>query len=265
MGCATQLVQVNKSILQLEPWNNAKTPTAAAQTTEVTLAIVSQDVRFSMEVCARFYLKCCNWPIQLLQQLQFTSAASVYHRNVAGIAERASGMVSATVTEDHDTARIVTQLLLEILPAQPAQLTYDSHETDRCKLATQANSSVSAHHGDVSFLKAREQAGCDLWDMMSSEGPAGQAVEHAALEILPKVIAEALRQEQTRLAEVLIGSMSNMLCHRMPAQLVRRPFCSQQHIHSKQALSSVLFSATATGLSTCISSPYIYVHYTHMQ
>ena len=68
--------------------------------------------------------------------------------------------------------------------------------------------------------EAREQAACDLCDVTQSEGPASIAVEHSGLQILPSVLIHAIAHRQTRIAELLMGSLANILCHPPLADLV---------------------------------------------
>lgn len=105
-------------------------------------------------------------------------------------------MVSVDAADAEDIKHLVTQLLLQVLPTSTAE------------------------------LQLREQAGCDLWDMTRAEGPARIAVQHAALEILPKVAMEALSHNQPRMAELLTGALANILCHSTLAEQVSRDSCS---------------------------------------
>lgn len=126
-------------------------------------------------------------------------------------------MFSIDAADAVDIEHLVTQLLLQILPTPASD---ESHDAQPTSVSSGAHDEV----GEVASkpLEAREQAGCDLWDMTSSEGPARVAVQHAALEILPKVATEAITQGQSRVAELTIGALANILCHRTLAEQVSR-------------------------------------------
>lgn len=130
-------------------------------------------------------------------------------------------MVSVDAADNVDTTHLVTQLLLQILPtsATPSNgcCNSDAHPTS-VPVCTEAGDDIKKT--ELTQLQAREQAGCHLWDMTSSEGPARVAVQHAALEILPKVAVEALSQNQPRMAELLTGALANIICHRTLAEQV---------------------------------------------
>ena len=120
-----------------------------------------------------------------------------------------------------DIEHLVTQLLLQILPPTTIEQSVGFNSDAR---PTSVSSQPDDEIEEVASrqLEAREQAGCDLWDMTSSEGPARVAVQHAALEILPRVATEALSQNQSRVVELLIGALANILCHRDLAEQVSR-------------------------------------------
>lgn len=128
-------------------------------------------------------------------------------------------MVSVDAVDTIDTAHLVTQLLLQVLPT-------NASASDRCWYAEGQSRAVSSEADDdieqlaSVQLEAREQAGCHLWDMTSSVEAASIAVQHAALNILPKVVMEALGQNQSRLAELLAGALANILCHHTLAEQV---------------------------------------------
>lgn len=120
-----------------------------------------------------------------------------------------------------DFEHLVTQLLLQIMPPTAIEHSVGfSSDAQPTSVSSQANDEIEEVASRQ--LEAREQAGCDLWDMTSSEGPARVAVQHAALEILPKVATEALSQNQSRVAELLIGALANILCHHTLAEQVSR-------------------------------------------
>lgn len=126
-------------------------------------------------------------------------------------------MISADAADAVDIEHLVTQLLLQILPTTASDEDPDAQPTPVGSQGHDETGEVSSRQ-----LKAREQAGCDLWDMTSSEGPARVAVQHAALEMLPKVATEAISHGQSRVAELLIGALANILCHRTLAEQVSR-------------------------------------------
>ena len=128
-------------------------------------------------------------------------------------------MASVSAVDAIDITHHMTQLLLQILPKTEGA-------NDRCCTPEgQVRSARSEGYENIKQasseqLEAREQAGCHLWDMTSSEEAASVAVQHAALEIMPKVMTEALSQNQPRLAELLAGALANVLCHRALAEQV---------------------------------------------
>ena len=121
-------------------------------------------------------------------------------------------MLRAVSAEIDDTTRLVTHLLLQILPTAAENDLNRAQRDDHCQPAGSITSPENAATPQT-LLEDREQAGCQLWDITISEEPARIAVQHAALVILPQVADEALRQGQTRMAELLIGSMANIMCH----------------------------------------------------
>lgn len=130
----------------------------------------------------------------------------------------APDMASVDTADATDTKHLVTQLLLHILPTTAVEPSDGSPDAQPTSVSSEADNKT----GGVASkqLEAREQAGCDLWDITSSEEPARVAVQLAALEILPKVAAEALEQSQSRLTELLIGALANILCHSTLAEQV---------------------------------------------
>ena len=128
-------------------------------------------------------------------------------------------MVSIDDTDINDTTRLVTQLLLQIMPRLPRE----THPEAPCMPAPSTLNQSDITKTAVAALnqvETREEAGCHLWDMTSSEESARIALQHGALEILPEVVLEALSSAQARIAELLIGSMANIVCHRTLAGLV---------------------------------------------
>ena len=126
-------------------------------------------------------------------------------------------------TDAEDITGLVTQLLLQIVPTTVEGRAIEVRDSDYHQSARQPvcdSADTSNHAASNKHLETREQAGCHLWDMTSSHLAAMIAVKHAAFDILPKVVSQALGQEQTRLAEVLIGSLANILCHPDLAELV---------------------------------------------
>ncbi|KAL3133077.1 hypothetical protein ABBQ38_006979 [Trebouxia sp. C0009 RCD-2024] len=146
-------------------------------------------------------------------------------------------MVSVDAVDTIDTAHLVTQLLLQVLPT-------NASASDRCWYAEGQSRAVSSEADDdieqlaSVQLEAREQAGCHLWDMTSSVEAASIAVQHAALNILPKVVMEALGQNQSRLAELLAGALANILCHHTLAEQ------AAQQTQLQQAAVDATFSTT---------------------
>lgn len=123
-------------------------------------------------------------------------------------------MFSIDDAEISATTRLVAQLLLQIMPMTAARIPSQTHPEAPCLPAQ------SGTRQNDEGTESREEAGCHLWDMTCSEESARIALEHAALEILPEVVLEALSKAQTRIAELLIGSMANIVCHRTLSDLV---------------------------------------------
>ena len=131
-------------------------------------------------------------------------------------------MVPVDAADTVDIKHLVTQLLLQILPTSTAE-----RGTGFCNPEAQhtsISSEVDSGTGELASrqLDLREQAGCDLWDMTRAGETARVAVQHAALEILPKVAMEAVSHNQPRMAELLTGALANILCHSTPAEQVSR-------------------------------------------
>ena len=129
-------------------------------------------------------------------------------------------MVSVDTAAAVDIKHLVTQLLLQILPTTAVESTEGNSDAQPRSVGSEAGDETEEVASRQ--LEAREKAGCDLWDVTSSEGPARAAVQLAALEILPKVAMEALNQNQSRVAELMIGALANILCHGTLAEQVRR-------------------------------------------
>lgn len=128
-------------------------------------------------------------------------------------------MGSVRIVDTVDITHLVTQLLLQILPTT-ATASACCCNPDGQPRAVCSEPDTNLEQAVVAQLEAREQAACHLWDMTSSEEAASIAVQHAALKILPKVVIEALSQNQPRLAELLAGALANIVCHRTLAEQV---------------------------------------------
>ncbi len=115
----------------------------------------------------------------------------------------------------------VIHLLQLVVPREHAILG-GSTENSLTESTTQAEACIPKESlGDSTHqFQAREEAASSLWDVTQSERPASIAVDHAALDILPRVLLHAIAHDQLRLAELLMGSLANILCHPPLAKLV---------------------------------------------
>ena len=115
-----------------------------------------------------------------------------------------------------NVAPIVIVLLQRVLPNRGVP----SSNATRADVSPQAERSSEPQDDNAFALEARETAATYLWDITQSDHPATIAVQNSALKILPEVVLHAISHQQPRLAELLLGSLANILCHPTLAELV---------------------------------------------
>lgn len=132
---------------------------------------------------------------------------------------------------------LIPDLLRRILP-----LAEDMRGDDALHAAVSARGShslLAPSDGANSCTDAREQAAEDLCDLVASPSSAQVAVRCMAFQILVEVAGHALSSTQNRVAELCMGTLANITCHKKLAEEVRM-FRSSTFTQPKYSVSNIL-------------------------